>query len=281
MLLGPSLAVIGVGINVHLSPGARRAIEQPVTDLASVSGARSLDRNLLLARILEELAAMLETYETAGFAPFRAAWCSGGTRCRASRCRSCCPMAVWRAAGSLASTPMARCTDSAVRPAVRERRGIARPNAPMILVLDCGNSRFKWGLAGPHGWVSQGNVPNQEIGTLALRDWQNLQRPERVVGVNVAGEALRVRVEAQLVRWRLVREWLIAHEEAAGVYNRYARPSQLGADLWAALVAVRQRVAEELFPPACVVVNAGTALTVDALDASGVFRGSIICRAST
>ena len=72
----------------------------------------------------------------------------------------------------------------------------------MILVLDCGNSRLKWGLAGPHGWVSQGNVPNQEIGTLALRDWQNLPRPARVVGVNVAGEATRVRVEAQLVRWR-------------------------------------------------------------------------------
>lgn len=146
----------------------------------------------------------------------------------------------------------------------------------MILVLDCGNSRLKWGLAGPHGWVAQGNLPNQEIGTLALRDWQNLPRPGRVVGVNVAGEALRVRVEAQLVRWRTAPEWLIAHEEAAGVYNRYARPSQLGPDRWAALVAARQRVAGELFPSACVVVNAGTALTVDALDANGVFRGGII-----
>jgi type III pantothenate kinase len=35
-------------------------------------------------------------------------------------------------------------------------------------------------------------------------------------------------------------------------------------------------VVEELFPPACVVVHAGTALTADALDASGVFRGGII-----
>ena len=72
--LGPSLAVIGVGLNVRLSPGVRRAIEQPVTDLASVSGARSLDRNALLARLLEELVAMLEAYASAGFAPLRAAW---------------------------------------------------------------------------------------------------------------------------------------------------------------------------------------------------------------
>jgi type III pantothenate kinase len=146
----------------------------------------------------------------------------------------------------------------------------------MILCLDCGNSRFKWGLAGPHGWVAQGNIPNQEIGTLALRDWQNLPRPMRVIGVNVAGEALRVRVEAQLVRWRLSPEWIVAREEACGVFNRYARPSQLGPDRWAALIAVRARVAEELFPSSCIVVNAGTALTADALDATGVFRGGII-----
>ena len=146
----------------------------------------------------------------------------------------------------------------------------------MILLLDCGNSRLKWGLAGPHGWMSQGNVPNQEIGTLALRDWQSLPRPSRVVGVNVAGEPTRVRVEAQLVRWRTPPEWLIAQEEACGVYNRYARPSQLGADRWAALVAARQRMLSELFPSACVVVNARTAVTVDALDAEGTFRGGVI-----
>jgi type III pantothenate kinase len=146
----------------------------------------------------------------------------------------------------------------------------------MILVLDCGNSRLKWALEGPHGWLASGNLPNQDIGTLALRDWQNLPRPARVVGVNVAGEPTRVRVEAQLVRWRAVPEWLIAQEEACGVYNRYARPSQLGADRWASLVAARQRLANELFPSSCVVVNAGTAVTVDALDESGVFRGGMI-----
>src|SRR5262249_32928711 len=89
-------------------------------------------------------------------------------------------------------------------------------------------------------------------------------------------EATRVRIEAQLVRWRAVPEWLVAQEEACGVYNRYARPSQLGADRWAALIAARQRVANELFSAASGVGNAGTTRTVDALDDSGVFRGGII-----
>ncbi|MET0733422.1 MAG: type III pantothenate kinase [Casimicrobiaceae bacterium] len=147
----------------------------------------------------------------------------------------------------------------------------------MILVIDSGNSRMKWGLHGPRGWVAQGVVANAELATLALRDWQNLPRPARVVGVNVAGEAARVRVEGQLARWRVPIEWLTASTEAAGVVNRYERPAQLGADRWASLVAARKRaIASELFPPPCVVVNAGTAVTVDALDAEGVFRGGLI-----
>ena len=146
-----------------------------------------------------------------------------------------------------------------------------------ILVVDVGNSRMKWGLARQHTWISQGVVPNPEIGTLALRDWQNLPRPARAVGVNVAGEAARVRVEGQLARWRVTMEWITPTEVAGGVVNRYTRPAQLGADRWAALIAARRRiVAAELFPRPCVVVNAGTAVTVDALDAEGVFRGGII-----
>jgi BirA family transcriptional regulator, biotin operon repressor / biotin---[acetyl-CoA-carboxylase] ligase len=72
--LGPSLAIIGVGINVRLSPDARRAIGQRVTDLASLPAGGSLDRNLLLARLLDELGATLEAYAAAGFGPLRAAW---------------------------------------------------------------------------------------------------------------------------------------------------------------------------------------------------------------
>jgi len=70
--LGPSLAVIGVGLNVRLPEIARRAIAQPVTDCAAIAGA--IDRNLLLARIAAELATTLEGYEREGFGAFRAEW---------------------------------------------------------------------------------------------------------------------------------------------------------------------------------------------------------------
>ena len=76
----------------------------------------------------------------------------------------------------------------------------------MVLVIDVGNSRMKWALHDPRGWLVNGVLPNQDIGTLALRDWQNLPRPVRAVGVNVAGEAARVRVEGQLARFKQPRD---------------------------------------------------------------------------
>ena len=144
------------------------------------------------------------------------------------------------------------------------------------LVLDVGNSRMKWGLHGLRGWMAAGVTPNTDIGTLALRDWQNLPRPVRVVGVNVAGEAARVRLEAQIARWRLVPQWLSSTAEACGVVNGYRTPSQLGADRWASLVAARQRtLADDPVSPA-IVVNAGTAVTIDALTSDGRFLGGLI-----
>ena len=147
-----------------------------------------------------------------------------------------------------------------------------------ILVIDVGNSRMKWAMRGPRGWTAKGAVPTHDIGTLAVRDWQTLERPARAIGVNVAGEAARVRVEGQLARWRLPVEWLTATAEAGGVTNGYDTPAQLGPDRWVSLIAARRRAlaANESVPRACVVVNAGTAVTVDALDENGLFRGGLI-----
>lgn len=145
------------------------------------------------------------------------------------------------------------------------------------LVVDVGNSRMKWALVSPLGYVAQGIVPNAEIGTLAVRDWQNLPRPLRALGVNVAGEAARVRVEGQLTRWRIAMEWLVATAYACGVTNRYSQPSQLGADRWAACIAARLRANDaDAIPQPIIVVNAGTAVTIDSVDAGGVFRGGLI-----
>jgi BirA family biotin operon repressor/biotin-[acetyl-CoA-carboxylase] ligase len=68
---GPATAVIGIGLNVR--PGGNTSsIEQAVTDLAALGV--TAPRGRLLACILEELADVLDQFETSGFAPHAAAW---------------------------------------------------------------------------------------------------------------------------------------------------------------------------------------------------------------
>src|SRR5262245_33054090 len=56
--LGPTAAVIGIGVNVRLSQATRERIGQPAADLETACGAAP-DRNGLLARLLIELAETL------------------------------------------------------------------------------------------------------------------------------------------------------------------------------------------------------------------------------
>ncbi len=72
-MLGPSNAVVGVGINYRLGEALARRIDQPATDLASL-GEPPPSRNALLAALLAELAAALERFGREGFAAFRDDW---------------------------------------------------------------------------------------------------------------------------------------------------------------------------------------------------------------
>lgn len=71
--LGPTAAVIGVGLNVRLSEATRGRIGQAAADMETACGAAP-DRNQLLARLLAELHGVLEAFAVRGFAPLRAEW---------------------------------------------------------------------------------------------------------------------------------------------------------------------------------------------------------------
>lgn len=70
---GPSVAVIGVGVNYRLSERVLDRIDQPVTDVAQCSPTPPT-RSELLARLLAGLAAALDDFERHGFAASRDAW---------------------------------------------------------------------------------------------------------------------------------------------------------------------------------------------------------------
>jgi BirA family biotin operon repressor/biotin-[acetyl-CoA-carboxylase] ligase len=70
---GPSVAVVGVGINHRLPESVVDAIDQPAVDMARCVAALP-SRNLLLARTLAQLVAVLDGFERNGFPAFRAEW---------------------------------------------------------------------------------------------------------------------------------------------------------------------------------------------------------------
>jgi type III pantothenate kinase len=138
----------------------------------------------------------------------------------------------------------------------------------MILCLDAGNTRLKFGLRAGTEWRAQGTLDYSAFDSLAQRLPAS---PTRIVACNVAGEQARQRIEALAARLRLPLDWLSSSAVACGVSNGYDKPQQLGADRWAALIGARALHAE-----ACLVVVAGTATTIDVLDGQGRFLGGLI-----
>ncbi len=140
----------------------------------------------------------------------------------------------------------------------------------MILAVDCGNSRLKWGLHENGGWRKTGAVPLSEMGRLE-KSWRRLVPADKVVVANVAGRSVRNRLETLFARRSMVPAWVKSKRHECGVTNGYGRPDQLGPDRWAALIG-----AWSILRGPCLVVTAGTATTVDVLRGDGRFVGGVI-----
>lgn len=136
----------------------------------------------------------------------------------------------------------------------------------MRLCFDAGNSRLKWGLHDGATWLGQGACDYASLDALALPG-----RPTRAVACNVAGPHAAAALENWAARASIPLAWFRGDTPVAGLHNGYDTPSRLGADRWAALAGARH-----LHAGPAVVVMAGTATTVDALDAQGRFLGGLI-----
>ncbi len=71
---GPSLLVVGLGLNTQLRGDQVQGIDQPWVDLDEILGPRGYSRNQLAAHLAEALTATLEAYGREGLAPFLPLW---------------------------------------------------------------------------------------------------------------------------------------------------------------------------------------------------------------
>jgi type III pantothenate kinase len=134
-----------------------------------------------------------------------------------------------------------------------------------ILAIDAGNTRVKWGLFNAEGIML-------EHGACLHCDLANIGLPEapHIVISNVAGTQIKAQL-AQILPKNISINWINAQAAACGVTNSYEQPKTLGTDRWAALVA-----AWYINNQTSIVVNAGTAITIDVLNEAGIFLGGTI-----
>ena len=150
-----------------------------------------------------------------------------------------------------------------------------------FLAVDIGNTRLKWAL---YLHAHQGAQPIaggaeflENIDKLADGEWSRMGSPERMLGCCVAGDAVKRRVEEQMEElWVVPAHWVVASAAEAGVINGYDHPTRLGADRWVAMIGARHRMLAQGPARPMVVVMVGTAVTVEAVDANGLFLGGFI-----
>ena len=142
----------------------------------------------------------------------------------------------------------------------------------MMLVIDIGNTRTKWALA---------NSAGEGLGALSHFDaclnadlaqsglLQAAKQVNKVVVANVAGNAIAQQLVQLLSPLNIC--FITASPKACGVSNHYNQPEKLGSDRWAAVIAAWHTTHKPT-----IVVNAGTAITIDVLDEKGVFLGGTI-----
>lgn len=144
----------------------------------------------------------------------------------------------------------------------------------MRLLVDLGNSRVKWALEragsfeGPFGFARA----DADAAAAFDRAWEGLE-PDGVVFCSVAGASATGIFRSWLEdRWQLSATEIAAQAQAGAVRSSYRNPAALGADRWANLLGARAL----LGAADVIVVDAGTAVTVDALRADGRHVGGAI-----
>lgn len=139
----------------------------------------------------------------------------------------------------------------------------------MILEFDLGNTRGKWRLLQGTKVMARGVVDDD--GPLGMTVTVT-GKVAHARAVSVAGSVRNDRLAAWvLAQYGLELHFASAEGACAGVINGYAEPERLGVDRWAALIAAYVDAQADVL-----VVDAGTAMTLDVVTAAGKHQGGWI-----
>ncbi len=148
------------------------------------------------------------------------------------------------------------------------------------LVIDAGNSRTKWALVHADGNLQQlgafsyENTPGDFRARMAGLQESNFPAPTDIWISNAAGKHVAGQLSAMLdAHWPgITRTTIVSRSSQCGVRNGYSEPTQLGTDRWAGMIGAHAAYPHEHL----LIVTLGTATTIEALCADGIFIGGLI-----
>ena len=142
----------------------------------------------------------------------------------------------------------------------------------LTLLIDMGNTRLKW------VWAQNGNIVENTFGRGGIDDFQGCcqapggDQPDRVLLSSVAKPASTLRMlEACEDKFGMPALRLESSSSLAGISNGYEHPAKLGVDRWLAIVG-----AAHAYGTPIVIMDLGTATTLDAVDGQGRHMGGLI-----
>jgi type III pantothenate kinase len=138
------------------------------------------------------------------------------------------------------------------------------------VVVDIGNSRMKWGRCDDDGVVEAVSLPHDDS-----NPWQRQADAWQVAGPWAVG-SVQPQVRDRFIEWirsRGQRLVLLDGFRSLPIDVRVEVPERVGLDRLFNGIAARARVAKG---QAALIVDAGSAVTVDLLDELGAFRGGAI-----
>jgi type III pantothenate kinase len=139
----------------------------------------------------------------------------------------------------------------------------------LILECDIGNSRCKWRSLAVDGSIVERGCFDHRDGFAGLPDLGSITR---IRVASVAGDQVLQQFLTRLAGSTIEPEFAVSTVSAVGVTNAYAHAAgRLGVDRWLAVVAAYQRQ-----QGAALVIDVGSALTVDLVAANGRHLGGYI-----
>lgn len=143
----------------------------------------------------------------------------------------------------------------------------------MNLLIDIGNTRIKSAVSHGHGLSAQtsGVWRDRDSSEVFTSLWRHVL-PARVIVSNVAGDT----IGEELWQWCVSRGWpnpefAKSESKSGDLICAYIEPSQLGVDRWVAMQG-----ALTLTKSAVLVIDCGTATTVDLVTSEKIHRGGTI-----